>query len=293
LFAYKYLAVTLGGLAILGAHMYKKMMSGRFARVYKHFALVNAWLYVMYIIGKARDFLFEAYYGQLAFHLGYLAWAAAAAATFFMAFAISRIRLLSGLGTKILSIALYAIGILAVLYLNFANTLVPPEYFSVDTPALGITLAGTAILAALGILSVLAARDLVMLAVTEWKRGAEFYPLAISGYFIMILTQNLVTQFGLSFSSAAISVIYVLTALAWILFGFARRYSLIRLFGLGLAILAVIKLFLVDLHGLTQGHRAISYFALGATLIAISFVYQHFNKRLEAKEVPANAKNGA
>jgi len=91
-------------------------------------------------------------------------------------------------------------------------------------------------------------------------------------------------QFQLSFTNVVISIIYVLTALAWIIYGFARRYSFIRLFGLGMAILTVIKLFLLDLASLTQGRQIISYFALGITLLAISFVYQYFNKRLELSE---------
>jgi hypothetical protein len=35
---------------------------------------------------------------------------------------------------------------------------------------------------------------------------------------------------------------------------------------------------------LTSGYRVVSYFALGTTLIAISFLYQYFSKRLELKE---------
>jgi uncharacterized membrane protein len=77
-----------------------------------------------------------------------------------------------------------------------------------------------------------------------------------------------------------ISIVYVLTALGWIIFGFARKYSFIRKFGLGLSILTVIKLFLIDLASLTQGYQILSYFTLGVTLLAISFVYQYFNKRL-------------
>ena len=65
------------------------------------------------------------------------------------------------------------------------------------------------------------------------------------------------------------------------MFGFARRYVFIRRFGLGMAALSVVKLFLVDLASLTEGYRILSYFALGVTLIAISFVYQFFSKRLE------------
>jgi uncharacterized membrane protein len=91
----------------------------------------------------------------------------------------------------------------------------------------------------------------------------------------------LIAQYNLEFSNAIISIIYVVTALAWIIFGFARKYAFIRRFGLGLSILAVIKLFIIDLSGLNEGYRIFSYFALGITLVAISFVYQYFNKRLE------------
>jgi uncharacterized membrane protein len=134
---------------------------------------------------------------------------------------------------------------------------------------------------------------MMKMIVVERKMGIEWYPLIISGYFVVVLTQNLIAQFNLSFSNAAISIIYVLTALAWIIFGFARRYSFIRKFGLGLALLSVIKLFLIDLASLTEGSRIISYFVLGVILIAISFVYQYFNKRLELKEgVRADAEKG-
>jgi hypothetical protein len=142
---------------------------------------------------------------------------------------------------------------------------------------------GIAVLALISILSVLALYDLMKLIIMERKLGVEWYPLIVSGYFVLILTQNLITQFNLSFASAWISIIYVLTALAWIVFGFARRYPFIRRFGLALALLSVAKLFLIDLMGLTSGYRIISYFALGITLVAISFVYQYFNKRLELK----------
>jgi uncharacterized membrane protein len=120
--------------------------------------------------------------------------------------------------------------------------------------------------------------------ITERKKGIEWLPLVVSAYFVILLTQNLIAQYNLAFSSAAISVIYVLTALAWIIYGFTRRFAFIRRFGLALAIFAVAKLFLIDLWNLTQGYRIVSYFALGITLIAISFVYQYFSKRLELKE---------
>jgi len=292
LFVYKYSAITLGSLIILGAHMYKKMMAGQFVKIYKYFALVNVWIFTMYLIlKKLRDVLYIVYVRQTVYQIDYLLGAAAVATTFSLAYAFSRIKLLSDLGIKILSIALYVIGILALSVINTTMTPVTRAYFQAGTPELGITIIGTAILLVLGILSVLALRDLMKMIVAERKLGIEWYPLIISGYFVIILTQNLIAQFNLSFSNAAISIIYVLTALAWIVFGFAHRYSFIRKFGLGLAILSVIKLFLIDLAGLTQGFQIISYFALGITLIAISFVYQYFSKRLELKEeVSADAE---
>ena len=285
LFDYKYFAITLGSLIILGAYMYKKMMSGQFIRIYKYFALINVWLYSMrLILVNIGEMMLNAYDGNTIYDIGYLIGAAAIVVTFFLAYFFTRIRLLSAFGTKILSIALYIIGILSLLSLNM--TMSPLGYVNslADAPSFGIMLVGTAILMILGLLSVLAVRDLMRIIVMERKIGVEWYPLVISGYFVIILTQNLVVHFNLSFASAAISIIYVLAALAWTIFGFIRRYAFMRRFGLGLAILSVVKLFLIDLASLTQGYQILSYFVLGMTLIAISFVYQYFNKQLELKE---------
>ena len=285
LFVYKYLAITLGSLIILGAYMYKKMMTGRFVGIYKYFALANVWVFAIYLIVEILwPAVGKAFGSQTVYQVNYLMSAAVVVTTFFLAYTFSRIKLISDLGIKIMSVALYAVGIIILFVINSAMMPVAVAYFHTGTPAFGVTIVGTAILFVLGMLSVLALRDLLKLIVMKRKLGIEWYPLIISGYFVIILTQNLITQYYLSFSNAAFSIIYVLTALAWIIFGFARRYSFIRKFGLGLALLSVAKLFLIDLFSLTQGFKIITYFALGITLIAISYVYQYFNKRLELKE---------
>lgn len=280
LFAYKYLAMTLGSLILLGAYMYKRMIASGFAKVYKYFALVNVWFYMLYMTAKLRTVLFGIYGYNGMYSIDYLTAAVAIVGTCLIAYALPRIKLLSDMGTKIISIILYIVSILWLLAVNAMGS--PIRHL--PAPPLGITLVGTLVLVAVGLISVFAVRDLVKLIVTGRKLGIEWYPLIISGYFVLLLTQTLITQYNLSFSSAAISIIYVLTALAWIVYGFMRRYSFIRRFGLALAILAVIKLFLLDLSSLTKGYQIISYFALGITLVAISFVYQYFSKRLELKE---------
>jgi hypothetical protein len=284
LFIWKYSAITLGSLLILGAYMYKKKMTGGFVSAYKYFAVINAWGYVIYIIGKLGDIFSSYYSGEQVFKVSYLISAASITATFFIAYIITRIRLLSVKGMKILSVIIYFIGIIQLFVTNSFYYPVTHIYFKMSTPRLGVTVAGIVILAVLGLLSVLSLLDAMKIIITERKKGIEWLPLIVSGYFIILLSHNLIQQFNLSFSSAVISIIYTLTALAWIIFGFVRRFVFIRRFGLALAIFAVIKLFLLDLTGLTQGFRIVSYFALGISLIGISFVYQYFSKRLELKE---------
>ncbi|MCL2035559.1 MAG: DUF2339 domain-containing protein [Oscillospiraceae bacterium] len=279
LFAWKYLAITFGSLIVLGAYIYKKMMASVWQKAYKYLAIINLWFYTLYICNQLRDILIDksSQSGLRFYDVTYLVMALAILLTFLIAYAAPRMKILSDLGTKIISIVLYVIGILWLFGLNDMGS---PYYGEVP---IIVTILGSAALVIISLLSVFAMRDLIKMIVMGRRLGVEWYPLIISAYFVIILTQNLITQYNLSFESAWISIIYVLTALAWILFGFAKRYSFIRKAGLGLALLAVVKLFIIDLAALTQGYRIVSYFVLGITLVAISFVYQYFNKRLELK----------
>ena len=295
LFVYKYSAITLGSIVILGTYMYKKLLSGKFVNIYKYFVLANLWFFIIYLLnGKLGGYLVKVYGSEGVYQIDYLITVAAVITTFTCAYVFSRIRLLSDLGTKVLSCVLYVLGIIILFAVNTALSPVSHIYLrsgAGGTPDLGITLIGTAILVVVGLISVFALRDLLNMMILGKSLTVEYYPMLISGYFVIIVTQNLITQFNISFASAAISIIYALTALGWIIFGFMRRYSYIRLTGLGLAILSVFKLFIVDLFSLTQGYRILSYFALGLTLLAISFVYQYFSKKL-LKETDPEAENG-
>ena len=50
-----------------------------------------------------------------------------------------------------------------------------------------------------------------------------------------------------------------------------------------MAIFAITKLFFFDMPYLNDGHRVVSFFAFGAILLGISFVYQHFSKHFALK----------
>jgi uncharacterized membrane protein len=102
------------------------------------------------------------------------------------------------------------------------------------------------------------------------------------GNILLFAESRRITSFQVWNSNVVITAILAATALGWIIFGFTKRYQYIRLSGLGLSFLAVIKLFVVDLNFLSAGMRIVSYFMMGIALLAISFIYQHFNKKLEA-----------
>jgi len=284
MFIWKYSAITIGSLMILGAYMYKKMMAGEFVSVYKYFAIINFQFYAITMIRKIGYKYIAAQSSGEIFQIAYLVAAASITSIFLISYAIKRIKLLSAPGIKILSVIMYCIGIIWMFVINSVNSPVAYIYLRRDTPSFGVMAMGTVIIMALGFLSILVVRDAMKLIVTTRKKGIEWLPLVVSGYCVVLLSQNLIALYNLSFSSAVISMIYMFASLAWIIYGFVRRFAFIRRFGLALAIFAVVKLFLIDLASLTQGYRIVMYFALGAALLVISFVYQYFSKRLELKE---------
>jgi Predicted membrane protein (DUF2339). len=284
LFAYKYLALTLGSLIVLGAYIYKKILNSKTQKAYKYITVINLWIYLLYISFKVHELiqpkLLSSFYSA-----EYLAHSLAVIFTFAIAYVVLRIRVLTDSYMKIISLILYGIGILGLFAMNTHESVFnhhPLDLFAREMP-LSVQIIGSFVIVIMGFLSLFALRELIKCIVMDKKLAIEWYPLTISAYFVLILTQNLMTQYSVDFSSVSISIIYVLIALFWIIFGFIKRYILIRKFGLGISLLAVAKLFIIDLAFLTQGYRIFSYFVLGITLIAISFVYQYFNKRLEPK----------
>lgn len=72
----------------------------------------------------------------------------------------------------------------------------------------------------------------------------------------------------------ALSVLWVLYALALIVTGAVRKSAAVRWQGLGLLCIAIFKVFFFDLSFLTRFYRIISFFVLGLVLLAVSFFYQ-------------------
>lgn len=277
LFVYKYLAITAGSIVVLGSLMYKKNLAGKQILLFKYATVINLWIFLLYITDDKLGRYLSRLLQNSSLNLDYLISAAMILVSLLTAYTIPRIRLLCDNVMKVISVTIYAVALIGLFFLNFGS----PVRGSLHEVTTAVSIIGTIELIVIAIFAVLALRDLILCLVMEGKLGIEWYPFIISSYFVVVLTQNLITQYGLGFNNALISIIYLITAFAWITFGFIRRYAFIRRFGLGLSILSVGKLFIIDLAFLSQGYKIVSYFIFGVTLIAISFVYQHFSKKID------------
>ncbi len=218
LFNYKYLAITLGSLIVLGCFVYKKTMSGLFERVYKYLTVVNLWFFIAYI---CNDVMYKEFEKFNEFNRSYLTNALIIALTFLFAYFIPRIAVLGDRVIKIISACLYGLGIFTLFNINSNINL----YAKLPELSRSTTVIGTIILIAISVFSILAVFDFMKHLIIETKISVEFLPLVVSGYFLLVLTHNLIENFNLSFSNAILSIIYVVVAFLWIIFGFAKRYA--------------------------------------------------------------------
>jgi len=279
---WEYLAVTAAAVLIMAAFVYKKTLNSTPQKTFKYCTAVNLWLYALFLLDRI-DLTYAS--GPYWLDISYLNTAMMMVASLIFAIVYPRIRILLDSGMKIISAGLCGIGVFGILMLNITSTPTTwaiSEHISfADGYSAWIVAVATVILIAVGAIGAFAVYDLARRAALGRIFGVQYLPLMVSAYIVVIFTINLINAYGLSFASFWISVVYVLTALLWTVIGFMKRYVLLRRFGLGLALLSVAKLFIIDLAALTQAFRILSYFILGAILIAISYVYQHFSKRLE------------
>jgi type II secretory pathway pseudopilin PulG len=80
----------------------------------------------------------------------------------------------------------------------------------------------------------------------------------------------------------SVTVIWGVYAVGLLVIGFWRRLRVLRLAGLGLFALAAGKLVLVDLTGVQDIYRIVSFVALGLLMVAASYLYHRLERRLPA-----------
>lgn len=291
-FGLKYTLITLGMLivtvfyaiqfshpdAFKNNHLYEmRIMQG-----FKYAALVNVYLYLLYEAGHWYDIAvsdgFPHYilYKILLYTLVSLV----------LAYFLPKVKLLYDRIIKYYSLALYIIGYaLGLLVTVTVPTL--HDYYAQNTAADYVALV---VLAAFNVLVFFSSRDFLNALMTRHYRSTELYPVIMGVYLLGIVTAFLGVQFRLGDAGLVFSLVYLLLAILYIVYGFLKRVVYIRRFGLGLTLLSTGKLLLYDLHLLTAGSKIVAYFSFGVALLAISYIYQKVSNRMGETIIKKDAK---
>ena len=82
----------------------------------------------------------------------------------------------------------------------------------------------------------------------------------------------------------SLSVVWGLYASGLLIAGRVRRLLLLRVMGLALLSLTILKVFIWDLSSLDRIYRIISFIMLGAILLIVSYFYQQSQQRVSTEE---------
>jgi hypothetical protein len=266
-FELKYLLITLSAIVISAAYAFKHSKH-RGVKALKYIAAINLWGFLLYIIGRWNNVFLSEQFDWFANLYSIIC----VPTTLALAAILPRIKMVYDSGMRVISRIISYSGLLWLFILNFSRYELG-EHFTTIAFALAVV----------NLLSVFALADLLNYYFKRNSLRGEWFPFLLSCYFMAILTQQLLVLYGVPFAGMAISLVYAGLALAWCIFGFWKRFTFMRRLGLGLTLAVVCKLFIIDLWRLTEGYRIITYFALGVALLGISFVYQHFTKKLEVR----------
>ena len=281
LFVWQYLSITLAAVIVsTGALKLKaKTPSIRaLLNIFRACAVINLWGYVIYALHDPLFTMLTQAFGRNASDFAALL---SCLSGFAAAFILPRIKRLYNSGFLVASIIIGFAGTIGLVVFNAQAHGVIREGSAISITAFSLFIISNLI--AVGWMY-----DILRYFTRVHKFNIKWTPLIFSGSAVFLLTQNLVVQLSLRPSSLILTLIFGLTAMGWVLFGFLKRNRETRVSGLIMAFVAVIKLFLLDLSGLDTMWRVISYFSGGAVLLLISFTYQWFNKKLESEEKSQN-----
>jgi uncharacterized membrane protein len=176
---------------------------------------------------------------------------------------------------------------IAALILGFLGVLIQPFwlYYRIHTaflnPRFATSLFGIATLAA-SIAIALRARRHENAASPSWLQIASASTIALNLVAVLACVRELDATWRYTLDnpeadlqkSLAVSAFLMLYGAGLLTVGFWKRSAFIRWQALILLVFTIAKTFLYDLRDLSQGYRVLSFLALGALLMAVSFAYQ-------------------
>ena len=276
-FFIRYLCITLCSVIVAASYYYTDLTGSVEYPPYKTAVLVNIWIFLVYTV-ESRIPALVPHYGA-APQFKFFVHMAACAVTFIWAYIIAKVKHIADAYSQNASMVMSILGILFLLSINTS----PNRRVLAAIPA-PMAVFAVAVSVIVNLMSAVIFIDMVQRLTIKKVLTIEWYPVCAASFILLLATQNIYVMMDLPLTSMILTVLFASAALAFILFGFAKRFLYIRLAGLGLSFAVTFKFFLIDLSFLTSVMRIISYFGLGAALLAISFVYQHFDREL-TKEI--------
>ena len=231
--------------------------SGRLLNHFKYFAIASSWFYLMYFSMNIETY-FLLIWIFLNFGLGYI---------------LENVELLNDKIVDYFSIFTYLVADLVAVYVTLNKILLVNKtsfwfylYFG--------------LLVIINALLLFNLRKLIIIFLKKYEYNLEFYSLSLGMIYLVYSTAVIIVQFNLMVTNLVFTVVYSLLAIAYIYYGLYRKFVYIRLFGLVVMIIALIKLFLYDLSFLEGIEQTLAYLGLGVSLLLISFSYQKLKNKL-------------
>ncbi|MCQ4087966.1 DUF2339 domain-containing protein [Saccharibacillus sp. JS10] len=254
-------------------------------RIIRYVAIGNTWIYALYEAFYVYDLL------RFPSDLHYLFYKMllAAGVTALLSWAVTRFPSIQDRVIRVYAQIQYAVGCLIGIALMFTSPVLKSEW-SENTLADYVALF---VLLAVNILIFWSVSRRVQKAVRRYPQNGEWYPVGIALYGLVMVSALLGVQLHIHNAGITYSVVYLLVALACIVYGFRRRYVYIRRMGLILTLLCTAKLLVFDLGLSGAGSRIIAFFVAGFILLGISYMYQRVSNRLEEEEAAGKENSNA
>ncbi|WP_416147449.1 DUF2339 domain-containing protein [Salipaludibacillus sp. HK11] len=282
LFHFKYFAIMTGLVLVMLYYVYDQAKRestylfrgfANFINWLKYFTLVNVWIYFTH----ETSYWYDQWVPNDFDHFWFYKFLMFSFMSISLAYGLKKTPLLYDRVVKYYCLFLYSIG-------SFVTLIV-----TVSMPTLNSTMAENTfidylaliVLIGFNVLIFATGRDLLMAYIRGQFKNVELYPTILSVYFLAILAAFLNVQFQLGDVGFVISLIFLVVAVGYILYGFKRKFVYVRRIGLGLTLLSTGKLFLYDLAFLTETSKILAYFCFGIVLLGISYIYQKVSSRQE------------
>jgi hypothetical protein len=86
-------------------------------------------------------------------------------------------------------------------------------------------------------------------------------------------------------------ILWGVTSFVLIALGLKRKLKHLRIISLSLFLVTLVKLFLVDIKGISEGGKIAAFISLGVLLLVVSFMYQRLKKLLLADAPAVDSAN--